>query len=81
MSDLIVYEPTPAPELPDDWDFEKADKDFDKSIKAWRRLTIEVETKAFHFYLALSTQGERTDFVTNVTRLPRAMIFSSGIVG
>jgi len=54
---IAPKEPVPRPTLPKDWKYEKADKDFDKSIKAWRRLTVEILVEAFYFYLVLAKEG------------------------
>jgi N6-adenosine-specific RNA methylase IME4 len=68
---IVPAERVPRPTLPEDWDFEKADKDFDKTIKDWRRLTVEgVLFKAFWFYLALAVPGTRTDLSHKRERLP-----------
>jgi N6-adenosine-specific RNA methylase IME4 len=68
--DLIVLEKTPPPEVPEDWEYKKADKDFDLEIYEWRRLTITVLIKAYLFYLVLAVPGKRTDLVADATRLP-----------
>ncbi len=44
----------PVPVVPDDWDFKKADQEFDDMIYQWRRLTIDVLKEAYSFYLALA---------------------------
>lgn len=59
MSDLITYQKVPVPDIPDDWDFEKADKSFDKMIAGWRRLTGDTLVKLWIFYNKLPRQEGR----------------------
>lgn len=73
MSDALAIVPRETvlrPVLPVGWDFERADREFDNLIKAWRRLTVEVLEKAFRIYLALSAPGQRVDLDADATRLP-----------
>lgn len=53
MSDLIKLEKSLPPEVPDDWAFEKADKNFDDAIYSWRRLTDDIIRQLWFFYLSL----------------------------
>lgn len=47
---LATFEKIPPPEIPKVWDFAQADKDFDKYIYKWRRLTIDVVSILWIFY-------------------------------
>ncbi len=69
MDELVVIE-APRPSIPAKWDFMTADKNFDKYIKNWRRLTIDVVSELWVFYQKLKVQGKRTDLSTNVEKLP-----------
>ncbi len=60
----------PKPRIPKKWDFRTADKDFDKYIHNWRRLTIEVVSELWVFYHKLKVQGKRTDLSANAEKLP-----------
>ena len=42
-----------------------ADKDFDKHIFNWRRLTIDVVSELWVFYKKLAKPGKRTDLGAN----------------
>ena len=53
------------PAIPKDWDFAKEDKNFDKHIYNWRRLTIHVVSELWVFYNKLSSPGKRTDLGSN----------------
>jgi hypothetical protein len=67
---LVVYEKVPIPDIPDDWDFEKADKSFDKMIAGWRRLTGDTLVTLWIFYNKLKRQGARRDLSENSDKLP-----------
>lgn len=68
MVELI--EKVPAPEIPEKWDFQEADKNFDELIFGWRRLTIDTVTQLWFFYNKLAKPGARLDLVENSMRLP-----------
>lgn len=70
MSDLIVYEKILPPEIPEEWDFNQADKDFNELIYGWRRLTKDVVSVLWVFYNKLKKQGQRTDLSENSEKLP-----------
>ena len=70
MTSLIPYEKSQPPEIPDDWEFLRADKAFDENIRNWRRLTEEVITTLWIFYNKLANPGKRVDLVPNGQRLP-----------
>lgn len=70
MPELLPIVPIPAPPVPVDWDFESADKSFDERIAEWRRLSPDVVSTLWVFYNKLKRQGDRTDLVTDDTRLP-----------
>ena len=67
--DLVVIEDVPMPEIPEKWDFKVADKDFDKHIKGWRRLSIEVLEQLWVFYQKLAFRTGGVDKSAN-TELP-----------
>ena len=56
--------------IPEEWDFVVADKDFDKHIHNWRRLTGDVISELWIFYNKLKVQGRRTDLSPNGEKLP-----------
>ncbi len=68
-NDLMVIE-IKKPKIPKKWDFKAADKTFDKYIRDWRRLSIDVVSELWVFYQKLKVQGRRTDLSTNVEKLP-----------
>jgi len=55
----------PKPQIPKHWNFEDADKGFDKYIYKWRRLTIDVISELWVFYQKLARPGKRTDLGAN----------------
>ena len=69
-SDLMLTSQLPPPVIPDDWDYAKADAEFDRQIYKWRRLTVDVVTMLWIFYHKLKRQGQRTDFSANAEKLP-----------
>ena len=62
---LVKYEKTTPPEIPADWDFAKADAEFDENIKKWRRLLFGAEEQMWFFYCKLARPGKRTDLGAN----------------
>lgn len=70
MSDLIVYQKTLPPAIPRDWDFESADKSFDKMISEWRRLSGDAISILWIFYNKLKKQGKRNDLSEISDKLP-----------
>jgi len=69
MLDIQEKRPLP-PEIPDEWNFEEANKEFDELIYSWRRLTIDVLERLYIFYIKLAQPGIRTDLSSNDDRLP-----------
>ncbi len=69
-NDIVpVGNPLP-PEIPDEWDYEKADEEFSGMVKAWRRLSVEVMGVMWVFYHKLKVQGQRSDLSQNCEKLP-----------
>lgn len=66
---LAKIEQIAPPTIPANWDFNKADKDFDKYIHNWRRLTENVLAELWVFYNKLKV-GHRRKSVANATQLP-----------
>jgi len=60
------------PKMPEKWDFGTADKEFDRHIRSWRRLKIDVLSELWVFYNKLSRkEGYRPKkTITNVTVCP-----------
>lgn len=52
-SDLMLTTDVPAPTIPKEWRYEQANKDFDKAIHSWRRLSIDVVSQMWVFYRKL----------------------------
>ena len=51
MTEIMLTEtPIKKPHIPEEWDFGEADKDFDKVIYNWRRLTLDVISELWIFY-------------------------------
>ena len=51
MTEIMLTEtPIKKPHIPEEWDFGVADKDFDKHIHNWRRLTGDVISELWIFY-------------------------------
>ncbi len=70
MSDLIETMPEVSPpEIPIDWDFETADKNFDEAILGWRRFTGKVIAALWIFYDKLKI-GHRPKSSQNWEQLP-----------
>lgn len=67
---LVTLEKISPPEIPEVWDFAQADKDFDKYIYKWRRLTGDVLSTLWIFYHKLKAQGRRSDLTENSVKLP-----------
>jgi N6-adenosine-specific RNA methylase IME4 len=63
-----VYPPKPV--RPERWSFQAADKELDKMIFKWRRLTLDILEKCFLVYEELALPGARTDLSPNGERLP-----------
>jgi hypothetical protein len=57
------------PEIPTEWDFGIADKEFDKNIRNWRRLTGDVMSQLWVFYNKLAV-GHRRKSSPNGEQLP-----------
>ena len=71
MTEIMLTEtPIKKPHIPEEWDFGVADKDFDKHIHNWRRLTGDVISELWIFYNKLKVQGKRTDLSANAEKLP-----------
>jgi len=49
-NELVKYEKSLPPDVPEDWDFSQADTDFDEHIKGWRRLSEDVISTLWVFY-------------------------------
>lgn len=65
MNDIIPVV-ADKPDIPSDWDFAKADKNFDKYIRDWRRLSIGVVSELWVFYQKLAFKTGDMDKSTNV---------------
>lgn len=57
------------PEIPKSWDYEKANRDFDRHIRNWRRLTGDVVSQLWVFYNKLKV-GHRPKSSLNREQLP-----------
>lgn len=69
-TELVQFTKTPAPEIPKNWEFVKADREFDEHIRTWRRLAGDVVSTLWIFYNKLAKPGKRTDLSENSERLP-----------
>ncbi len=69
MDDMLELS-AKKPAIPTNWDFTKADKEFDGHIHDWRRLTTDVVAELWIFYNKLSSPGKRTDLSPNGDGLP-----------
>ena len=67
---LMVVDKISPPDIPDEWNYQEADKEFDETVFAWRRLDDNVICKCWIFYSKLKNPGKRIDLVANATRLP-----------
>ena len=73
-NDLVKYEKSSPPEMPADWDFAKADAEFDENIKKWRRLLFGAEEQMWFFYRVLPRKEGNPNFQPKKPTTPNGVV-------